>query len=80
MRTGSLFWILPRMNEFETKYLSESVSSARPNVCEEMKRSGLKSASTEAVEVSVAVVSTSYASIVTGSAPLMERVSSLNRM
>src|SRR5215208_2822410 len=66
MRRGAPFWSFDSTVEFEMKYLRVSVSSARANVCDEMKRSGLKSASTAAVDVSLAVVSTSYASMVTG--------------
>ena len=78
MRSGSLFWIFDRTTSFEMKYFSVSVRSARAKVCDEMNRSGLKSASTAAVDVSLAVVSTSYASIVTGASPLIESVSILS--
>ena len=57
-----------------------SVKSARAYVCDDMNRSGRKSARTAVVDVSLAVVSTSYASIVTDWAPFIASVSSLNFM
>jgi len=54
----------------------ESLRSARANDCDEIKRSGRKSAAIAAVEVSLATVSTSNASIVSGPLTLSDNVSS----
>src|SRR3954451_7475467 len=57
--SGVRFWIRDSKASFEMKYLSVSVSCCLVNVCDEMKRSGRKRARMAAVDVSLAVVSTS---------------------
>src|SRR3954467_5247298 len=79
IRNGCLFWIFDRTVALEMKYFVESLRSARANVCDDMNRSGRKRASTAAFAVSSAVVSTSYASMVTGPGPFIVRVSTRSR-